>query len=406
MKIQHIFFLIITLSGQFVLSQNDIMIYPIDSIKGEYSFDAYYDISSNSITSGFFKKLYNGEHISYNDKVESSLNLGEANRFGAEISSNFNWTSPLSLFQNWHPTIGFGYRQIASLGFTNDFYDLVFYGNTRFKGENAVFSNSHINYLHYQSVQFGLRKKIGNTDFQFNLGLVKGSQGLQTTISNGQLFTGENGDYLDLNLNAQLAMSDSNKTGLQHWSGSGFVANVAFSYDLNDKSTVNFSLENIGHIAWNTNNSSYQIDSSFHWEGATVDNIFNLTDSVFQIETNSDSLINGYETISDFTSLIPARIFVSYNYRNENIGLRISLDHMLNTSYIPHLQAASTINLNNNFGLMINLGYGGFTNFHYGSGFFLNFDHFKVNLLCNALNGLISNSGRTQTATLKLRYLI
>ena len=406
MKVQHIFFLITILSSQFAFSQTDSTISPVDSIQGEYNFDAYYDISSNSITSGFFKKLYKGEHITYNDKVESSLKLGEANRFGAEISSNFTWTAPFTLFQDWHPTIGFGYRQIASFGFTNDFYDLLFYGNSRFKGKTADISNSHINYLHYQSIQFGLRKQIGNTDFQFNLGLVKGSQGLQTTISNGQLYTAENGEYLDLDLNAQLAMSDSNNTSFQNWSGTGFVANVAFSYELSNNSSVNFSLNNIGHIAWNTNNAAYQIDSSFHWEGVTVDNVFNLTDSVFQIETNSDSLINEYETISNFTSLIPARIFVSYQHSYKNVGLSLSVDHMLNTSYIPHAQARTTINLHDKFGVMINLGYGGFTDFHYGSGFLFNFDHIKVNLLFNALNGLISNSGRTQTATFNLRYTL
>lgn len=398
------FLLISTLFSTLAFSQEDSTVNQVDSLKGSIDFNTFYDISSNTITAGMFRKIYQGQFIDHNDKIESSLGLNGNNRFGAEIATSIKWTSPKSVYQTWHPTVSMGHRQIASIGFSDDFYNLVFHGNTRFKGETAELSNTTINYLSYQDFSIGLSKKSETTEFIFSVGLIKGSQGIFTQITNGELFTAEDGTHIDFNVNADMSISDSNNVSLSSWSGTGFLADVAFNYNISDNQKLHFSLSDIGHIAWNDNSASYRVDSSFHFEGLVVDNIFSLSDSVFQIETNGDSLINQYEMNSGYTSIIPARVKLMYSHKFNNVGLHLGADYLLNAAYLPHLQMQSDYQINEIVKIAINLGYGGFTNFHYGLGVGFETKKFDLNLLGNAADGLISNKGLTQSATLQFRY--
>lgn len=254
-------------------------------------------VASTGITQKFMNKFIFPDYISDDLKAESAKKLSISNYFGGEgfgelkllFGANPDSSNSAKFFG-----IGFGTSIEGNLKFTDDLFNLTFYGNKPYAGQTLSFDDTRFNLSAYSFIEFtlGKTKKLKNKNTfsaWADIGLVLGHNATQFNFEEASLYTEPSGDYLELKVNnSSIMVSDTASTN--------FIQGIGGKVDLNfiyqtESSKAFFSVENIGGIAWN-NATTADIDTTFRFEGIEVGNIFELSDSVFNEITTFDSLYN------------------------------------------------------------------------------------------------------------------
>jgi len=367
--------------------------------------ESYIDVSSSSIRSDFLKALYQGEFITNELKNNTRANLSNNNRFGADIYLKSTWFGKDTIYNNWKPTIGISYRQFVASSFSEDLFNTVFYGNGLFANNTATFNGLNMSYMAYQSIDFGLYRLIKNKKIGFSLGIVKGSQFINLDSPQAFLFTSTNASQLDFVLSGSMKTSDTSKTNLSAWNGTGLKANLFYEKTLKTGDEFGASLNDLGFIAFNQQSLSYTLDSTYTFSGVEINNLLSPGDSMLNLITDVDSLIPS-AAIGSQMRLTPTKFTLYYVKKVSNSEIHFSLDQVLNTSYFPHVQLNYLYKVNDLIRPSFHIGYGGFTNEHFGLGINFSQSKFDINLQARAIQGLVDPSGLNHTFFGQLKWNI
>jgi hypothetical protein len=367
--------------------------------------ESYIDVSSSSIRSDFLNTFYKGEFITNELKNNTRANLSNNNRFGADISLKSTWFGKDTIYNNWKPNIAISYRQFAASSFSEDLFNTVFYGNSLFANNKATFDGLNMNYMAYQSIDFGLYRLIKNKKIGFSLGIVKGSQFINLDSPQASLFTSTNASQLDFVVSGSMKTSDTSKTNLSAWNGTGLKANLFYEKTLKTGDQFGASLSDLGFIAFNQQSLSYTLDSTYTFSGVEINNLLSPSDSMLNLTTDVDSLIPSAASGSQMM-LTPTKLRLYYVKRVSKSEIHFSLDQVLNTSYFPHVQVDYLYKVNELIIPSFHIGYGGFTNEHFGLGINFSQSKFDINLQARAIQGWIGPSGLNHTFFGQLKWNI
>jgi hypothetical protein len=329
-----------------------------------------YTFGSSVMNNEFLNKLLFGGRIENEHKEKSYQNLSNNNRFGGDLNYHFNVEIPFdTLFKKPNISLVIGVENIEHIdaGFTSDLFKFTFDGNKQFAGESIDIGGTHYSQYKFQKLNVGFinykyfENKLAKEGIIFSL--IKGEEHEEIVIPRGSIFTEQLGKEIDIDINYNYHSSDTANKGLTAFNGFGVSANLFTEIFLTNGDKVYLGLEDLGFIYWNNHSLDIRSDSTFHYEGIWVDDIFDLNDSLLSY-ISKDSIINRISTINqkgNYSIALPAAVNISYNkVVNDKWKINIGVYHKILSNYMPLIFSNYYYYFNKKTVIKAHISYGGY----------------------------------------------
>jgi len=343
-----------------------------------------------------------------NDMKDKGLsNSRRINYFGGEGSYGISFSDPIhKVLGDWGYYVDISSNRSAGVQFTDDLYELVFYGNKSSAGDTSYIGQTGFHSRSFNKFAFGLdnnKLKIGLSFLSFG----NYSQGL---IQNGYVFTDSLGSNLSLDING--SQFQSNKV-LSHV-GSGF--SLDFEYRLSQEriskdsshtkeTTIIVGIKNIGIYVSRKNSILTEVDTTYNYSGFEVTNISDFGNSLISQQQLTDSV----RILSDTTRIVGMLPFEVYFYKPPTYlkkwELIYGFRYKIQSSYRAFLYLGGNLHLQNKMNISSYLAYGGYSKLQFGLALNKRFkDNLLIELNSNNLLGLFSKSQYGMAAGISLKY--
>src|SRR5690554_2307225 len=226
-----------------------------------------YDVS-NSLNRDFIQKLVFGGHINHDLKHTVSDRLRTHNNYRGYMLPSFHLAHFPSSGRFGY-LLSYRYTNLIDLEFSEDFFNLIFYGNSALSKRRQFLSNTHLKYQTYHSLSLGLvDKKSGSF---LSLGIFDGIDFRDYQFGNSVFHTGyvsyANNEFSET---VALQMSDSKfmestRSYRPFKNGIGLGLNGAFNFKSGDH-TFRISVKDLGIMHWK-NVSSRDTSGYFQFNG-------------------------------------------------------------------------------------------------------------------------------------------
>jgi hypothetical protein len=398
-KIIFLFFIIFSFNSKAQIASFFADEFP-DSAKTRVGISFDYAIGSNNLTNEFTSSFYKGGFIDKQLKDEVLSRTKNKNRFGADINAGVYAAFKLdSLFHKKNLSIFFTVkdRQHFDASFSKDLYKVALYGNAAYAGKKADFDGFNFQLIRYQQVQIGLFSSKLDSAARWGVGFsfLKGEQYAGIYAKTAELYTSEDGQYIDFNTSITAAQSDTAQKGPAAFNGYGGSVDIYFEAPFKTpagNSKLRVSVSDIGII--NFKNSLYvNQDSMFHFEGFHVNSIYDLQDSTLSSNTSQDSVIASIAPTKkqSVSVTLPAVLNLSFETKfGPAFELEEGIHYVFNANYDLQAYVKANFYFNKKFRLSTTLSYGGYSTFNYGLGIYANLGKgFQIYAGSNNIEGFI-----------------
>jgi hypothetical protein len=363
------------------------------------SSDFYY--GSTAITNKFFNYYYLGKFIDTELKNDVSRRLHDKNNrlgVGANASLMYTYkikedTTSKSIYY-----ISIGSRHFAEANFSRDLFELYFRGNKSFEGESADFNNFHFRLYEYHKITWGnLIINSGDSaklSFGYSGSVLLGQRFNDIKLV-GNIYTAQHGEYLDVTANGTMHATDSAHTSIGSVNGYGASVDFYFRYPLSKSVSLQLLVSDLGFINWNNKTNVIAVDTSYHFEGVAVDDLFDFTDTVFGTSSLSDTAqANTFltrHTKEKYSTVLPVKASLELNYMyNEKISFTLTDEMMTGDFFRNFIMLSVGWKASPKVILSLQASYGGYGNFNAGAvGSFLIGKEFALTAGSNSLVGLL-----------------
>ena len=324
-------FIVLCFIAQSAFSQFTIV--PELRTKSFISTTANLGLESDVITQKFFRAYYNGDFLDRTLKNSTLSRLTENGKLayystlGAHYYSRaYSNEEESNRFFKWH--IGLAYHQFLETNFSRDFYTLLLFGNAQYENKKAILSPMSFESLSYYDLSVGMLHRLNHFYVQWKIDFLLGNQFNSSSISNGSLFTEQDGLALNFDLHWQLKRSIA--SSLTDVNGKGIATGIKLFHQ-SERSLFSFELDQLGLIQWSKNLSSKSIDSTLVFTGVNIENIF---DSIFVDVKNKEDLKSEFireHSISKFTQSLPAVLKLNYTKKilNDQFSVQLAVNKIL-----------------------------------------------------------------------------
>jgi len=360
-----------------------------------------YDINSNTITNSFLKKFYTGGYIDNEFKKSVSDRLKNSNRIGGNVNVGVYGSFKLNSINNSKEiSLFFAVKDRTHIDaqFSRDFFNIGFYGNSKFAGKTADLNDFSLNFIRYQQLQMGVFSSKLDSAARWGIGIsfLNGEQYLSVLAKKAELYTSEDGQYIDFTTDMFIAKSDAAKNGLGAVNGFGSSVDLFFEAPFKTRmgnSYLRLSVSDIGFINFNKKTLTLEQDSIFHFTGFQINNFSDLHDSTFGAKSK-DSILNGVAPFKkqSFSATLPAVLDFNFEtHFSKYFHLTEGFRYVFNGNYSLLVYLKSNFYFNPKFMLSLTLGYGGYGNLNYGIGLKANLGNgFLIYAGSNNIEGYIS----------------
>jgi hypothetical protein len=358
-------------------------------------------INSNSLNAEFVSAFYKGGYIDKEMKDRVLDRTHNLNVVGADMNYGiFVGFKPDSLFHNKNASIFFSLRDRAHFDaqFSKDLYSVGFYGNAPYAGKTANFNEFSLNVLRYQQLQVGVFSSKYDSAARWGIAvsLLKGEQYLSVFAEKAELYTSEDGQYIDFNTNMQMVQSDSAHKGIGAFNGIGASVDIYFEAPFQTRfgnSRLRVSVADIGAIKFNDQSLYLNQDSLFHYSGFHVNSIYDLQDSTFA-NNSQDSIISAIAPYrkQSYSATLPSVLNLTYETQfSKHFLMTEGIRYVFNGNYHLLMYLRGNFMITPKFHASATFGYGGYGKFNYGVGVFASLGKgFVVYAGSNNLEGLIA----------------
>lgn len=371
MKPHHLIFIFLFSSlGTFAQQTNVVF---SDGVKGQFiiSVDASYDVGSNAVRAKFFNSFYTGKFLDADLKEKTLKRLKNNNRLGLDVTYRLQLAQMPDSAGSWGYYAHINNVIHADAGFKGDLFRLAFEGNTNLAGQTAELGPSDFQFLTYRQVKAGFIKGGEKSLWGLGLSFFKAESYLGASLDKGDLFTQEDGLYIDLTSQLTLQRSDTGKVTFADMVGWGAGLDFFYSAQLNDKSKLNVEVADLGFLSWSDKSVKIENDTSLHFEGIEIDNLLNFGDSLFTGFT-TDSLLDtlgAHSSSGAFSTMVPGYIQVNYqNQLSDKVTLNTGIAQRFKANFFPYLYAGTNIKLGEKVLFTNRLSYGGYAGLGLGLG--------------------------------------
>ncbi|MEI7421601.1 MAG: DUF5723 family protein [Prolixibacteraceae bacterium] len=229
---------------------------------------------------------------------------------------------------------------------SQDFANLVFYGNEKYMGSAYNSGNFGLSAMHYRQFAFNFSKDLNSI---FTIGgtgkVLFGMAGVHTSGLNISTYMPSSGERVNLSAGGTIHMSapviitqnptndyNFNTQGdfsalkyLLNFSNPGFALDLGVTAKINKKLDLSMSLIDIGLISWSDHVTNFTGQGSFTYQGINLNDPSQkppttklLTPLVHQLR---DSIVKAFPldlNTSKFYSLLPFKLYLGAEYRLSN----------------------------------------------------------------------------------------
>jgi len=369
-----------------------------------------YQISSNALTSNYVWNIYQGKFLERKLRETVSNKLTDANRVGVDLD--------FGLFARHIPDSakGIGWfvniadRTHANAKFPKALFNIAMFGNAMYADQTADLSDIKLTFLTYKQYELGLLKQLnkgnGNWNFGVGLSLLTGNRGLSVDITEADLYTQPDGEYLEGQIHGEVNTASLRSAQYFDANGLGVSASLHVDYQT-EKFGIEFEADDLGVIYWTTKLQNIKLDSTFVFEGAEV-NLFSSDGNPFS-SINLDTVISGFATERQnqkFSTTIPGRFRLQgyYNLNTEKWKLYAGIQYRIASGYFPYVFVGTSSPLPAGFFIDGRFAYGGFGSWNIGLEVKKRFKNvFEIRLGTNNLEGyVLPMIGTSQSAYIGL----
>lgn len=281
-------------------------------------------ISSNALNLSFSVSALTNEFIDQELKNSVSEDLSEMNVFEYNTGAEIYYQFVARRFITASPALlSFTLRagSVQQSRFTDDLFNLAFYGNAGYAGETADIGGTKGLLYDYRQMRFGAQQKFSGKSGTWETGLGASlllcKNGSEIKVNEGTIYTETNGEFIEAAYNFEYMQSDTGNKGTLQVDGYGAAADLLLAYmPANGKSRWTLQVNDLGLIWWNKRTNLYHADSAVRFEGIAV-NDFIGDDNTFLFEFNIDSLLEKTGTSSEVapqTTALPTRFALTYSH--------------------------------------------------------------------------------------------
>lgn len=330
-------------------------------------------IASSNLNNDFFNKFIWGGYIDNNEKKYALADLQDKNMIGGDFEYGISFILPSKKINDTNNfRFGFSFNQVNHFDakFSKQLANLLLNGNESTRGTQVSLGSNNFNLLSFNTLKFHAFSKSyyreATHTIGFGLGIANGISNTSLKLYNADLYTQENGEYLDISYSGLL--NNTNSIGSKNpldYRGHGTCLDIFYQIEKKSGYTYTLFVENAGIIKWKSNATSYSNDTSFRFEGIDIQNISTFSKS-FSSEF-VDSLVNSYypkKTSSSYTTVLPIRLLFSVKKKlSSKVNTSIIFRKQLYSNYEPRVDAELEYLANKNLSLTITSGYGGYCSY-------------------------------------------
>ncbi len=365
---------------------------------GKYMVGVYgnADYSSSAVTTAFGTNFLEGNYINDDLKQQVVSNLQPANRAGFSLNTGIIgvlYNDSMGK-HNFNFFLALRDRSYLNANFPPDVFKIAFYGNASYAGESAKLSPFSFNDLSYQQLEVGslCTNIAGKAKLGIGISFIAGQQLQAINMSTGYLYTDPYGQYLQLNSNTKYNESDSTP-GHNFFNGYGASLDIYFSmpYKIASKPGVlSVSVNDLGFIKWNSHALSYNKDTTYTYNGITINSLNNLQNAAIN-NLSKDSLQNKYFPLAakSFYTSIPTTVSINAKTDLGKMELEVGAWYIFNANCLPYYYVQGDKAFSHNWYFNLQLGYGGYATYNASLGIKKQIKNTEIKLAVNHLQGII-----------------
>ncbi|MDQ3190917.1 MAG: DUF5723 family protein, partial [Bacteroidota bacterium] len=248
--------------------------------------------------------------------------------------------------------------------FSNDFFNLSYFGNTAFQGSTANLSGFDFNLFQYQQIEGGIIFNQGRTGI--GLSVLNGQQHQSFSIPKGNVYIAPDGKTMEVDLLFKAQQTDPQRSGYPYTNGVGASIDFFTTFNFGTLDTfqhkVLVEIRDLGFIRWNRHATEFSIDTNYRFEGFFIDNIFMLRDTVFDSNLSNNSLAAQANTSEKrYTTVLPAFFHIAEIYKiNEDFSLMGGIKYRLMANYNVYYYIRGMYQISPLFEVSPRIAYGGY----------------------------------------------
>ena len=342
----------------------------------QISFNSEINIESNTLDNNILNKFLFGGTINQELKNIWLSQFRKNNIVNLELNNGINFTKNLSsgdlLFSIYD-------KNHINLNINKDLLKLILNGNYEYQEELLSFNSSNLRVTRFQQYKIGYNLRFKKNQISLAISYLQGNHNINIVVNEGSLFTYTNGESLDLNYNINSFITDTSSYNFLNSNGNGLAIDFSSTINFN-RSKINFYVDNLGYIKWNRKSINNSIDSTFNFNGITINNFNNLYDSI--LDYNDSYSINITDQNIKYKTYITADIGINFQQKvtlynikkimfginskwqplldNKKLSFKKIRQGIIESNYKPKIYISTEIPYKN-FSLLCNLNNGGYT---------------------------------------------
>jgi hypothetical protein len=329
--------------------------------------------NSNYLTNEFAKAIDKSSYLSEEfkkkqiDLLKGSTKAGRTSALGYGI-----WLKKKDQPNKPFYYMGFDLQQVLDAAIDPNLIKILLNGNSPYAGEELSISNSNYLNVYFNRLKFGMGKTFIKGDYKHTLsgiiGFTVGQNYNHTEVTQGSFYTETNGDYLNIDIQAQMQMSDSAWGTIFSVNGLGASLDLHYSIYKDNDFLLSINVNNLGFINWHKKPYQASTNTSYRFEGFNNDTIGgdqipddftydNLRNLVFK---NPDG--------SAFSEMLPFDINLSAGkfLKDARFYIGFSANYYPNLSNAFRTEVFATWNIKNSFRLTPIISYSSFNKINAG----------------------------------------
>jgi hypothetical protein len=383
-----------------------------DTIAAQVSSSSYYMYGSTFLDLKMVQLFNQGGTINEPLKTETLARIKNNNFVGGEYRSTLTFQDPgiylIGRF-GYYATMEVG--GIVGINAARDLVPFTLRGNVPFLGDTAHLAPSEYSLNNYQKFGIGLNK---HNRLKIGLSLINFNQYEYGKIESGYIAVNDTFSTMQLSLNGQYERGDTSINNYFSSKGIGIgfdlEATVPLKFmDSLSNSAPHFVIgaKNIGVFLSSKNAMTYDLRTNYQFDGFEINSLQNFESSVFNLESEVDSLKPVAET-ERLVRLLPFELYF-YSPSNPN-GKKLQV--IYGFRYINRSIANATgyvgmdLRTKNNAVWSSYLNFGGFYRAQWGFSIRKDWGKLQMGLVTNHILGFITKEAYGQSLGLTLNYRI
>jgi hypothetical protein len=358
--------------------------------------DFDYQANSDAVPALFvYKTLFKG-NISKELKDRTDKNITTRLKFEDYMKTGATYRR---YFKKWDGTVilGWHHRESRLITGTKDAYRMVFYGNARFEGDTADFTNFNFQNHVFNQLTLGFSKVVDYGKYQMQFGVtasfLQGINNQYIKTGTSWIYTAPDADSIVFNYDLNFNTAREGAVAFTQLNGAGASADFNIAFMNKDKWKISLDLMDVGSMTFRKTPVNYFGAKNVVFKGITIPNLLEFSSQTFDT-LNVDSAVRSnlpVKTTNKYSVFMPfsAQLVFSKPLLHNRLVLNIGVLYRHLPKYYAYGFVKVNYFLKPDMVISASAGAGAYARFNLGFEFSKSWKYFDLTIGSNNLLGLV-----------------